>query len=586
MRLKQVQLGYFAIFAVAAFLLLPALHYSLDSLIGLVERRPYLAHIFIDPREFLYYLQTRFTFTDPERLEWFLRFTPFMEVWNGLIWFFWGEVGYFHHLNRWLFAFGTAAFFIAAYRRFSRVSLAANAPHQTDRSILHVIPVALLAYVWLFFPNPTFTLIESFELYTAFFLGVCNYAAALMLTTAQREGASKAHALFCLGFLGLLLSKETNVALAFGLLVFYWALAAAQGLSAKKLLAAMALTAALSVVLWRITIAVEMAELKDMYYLPSSPIIDRLSANAPIILKGLFQYEVSAAITAAFALLLLALAVAAIVGIRRRRIDGELAFILLLLGEFASMFLALSVSHEVQPRYWSVLIPLLVSLLAFSAKFLLDIANRNKAFANCTALALTIFVGFFVGANYHNFLYQFAISHSARNLDDSVISEVAGLLNNGQYVQANPADWEVEQIGSFNGPYNHQTLWPDSPYGNDSIHRVPPSDPEQPYYILDLMGKPCTDGDHSVHADLIGRADYSLLDYAAKLSGFLQGKTPHTSIDGHPGLAPLGEYRWVIYAMSNGMNDRTPCLRKLCYSGRGRGIHSIPNEPARPCPAW
>ena len=564
--------------------MLPALHYSLDTPIGLVERRPDLAHTFVDPGAFLYYLKTRFTFTEPEQLEWFLRFTPFKDVWNGLIWKFFGEVGYFHHLNRWLFVFGTATFLIVAFRRFLGVSLAADAPHQTDRSILYVIPVALLAYVWLFLPNPSFTVIEAFELYTAFFLGVCNYAAALMLTTPRGRG-SKAHALFCLGFLGLLFSKETNVALAFWLLVCYWALVAAQGLSAKKLLAAVALTAALPVVLWRITIAVEMADLKDMYYLPSSPILDRLSANAPIILKGLFQYETSAAITAAFALLLLALAVTAIVAIRRRRIGGELAFILLLLGEFASMFIALSVSYDVQPRYWSVLIPLLASLLAFAAKFLLDAAKRNRAFANCTAMALTIFLGFFVFANYYNFLYQFTIQHSARNLDDSVMSGVTSLLNDGEYVQTNPADWEVEQIKSLNKPYNHQTLWPHSPYGNDSIHGVPPSDPEQPYYILDLMGKPCANGVHSVHADLIGRADYGLLGYAAKLSGFLQGKAPHTSIDGHPGLAPLGEYRWVIYAMSNGMGA-APCLWKLCYSGRGRGIHSIPNEPARPCPVW
>ena len=225
------------------------------------------------------------------------------------------------------------------------------------------------------------------------------------------------------------------------------------------------------------------------------------------------------------------------------------------------------------------LIPLLASLLAFSAKFLLDVAKRNRAFANCTAMALTIFVGFFVFANYYNFLHQFIIQHSARNLDDSVISEVASLLNNGKYVQANATDWNMEQLKSLNTPYNHQTHWPNSPYGDDSIHKVPPSNPQQPYYILDFMGKPCANGFHSVHANLIGRADYSVLGYAGKLSEFLQGGAPHASIDRNPGLTALGEYHWVIYAISNRMDECAPCLRTVLYSDHG--IYSIPSS----CPS-
>ena len=572
-------LGYFAIFGVAAFLFFPAMLYSLNTPIGLVERYWPLADMIGDKGIFAYYLKTRFIFTDTERLEWFTRFQPFFDVWHGLIWNWFGDDGYFHHLNRLLFTLGTAAFLIAAFRRIARLPLAADAPYQTNYNLLHeVIPVALLAYVWLFFPNPSFAMIEYVELYGAFFISVCNYGVALMLTA---RGGYKSHALFFLGFLGLLFSKETNVALACWLLVFYWALVIVKDFSVKKLLAAVALTAAIPVVLWRITIAVEISELKGgAYFLSNVPIFDRFSENASTILIGLFQYETSAAISAAFVFLLLALVVAQSLKFRKRKFDGEFAFIFLLLGEFASMFLALSISYDAQSRHWSVLIPVLASLLAFSAKFLLNVAKRDRAFSNCTAIALTIFAAFFVSANYYNFLYQHIIQHSARNLDDLVILEVASLLNKGEYILANPTDWEMEQLRSLNTPYNHQKFWPNSPYGNDSIHKVPPSNPQRSYYILDFMGEPCANGVHGVHANLIARTDYAILSYAARLSGFLQGEAPHTTIDGNPGLSALGKYRWVIYAISNRMGECAPCLRTVQYSSHG--IYSIPNKTVQP----
>ena len=476
---------------------------------------------------------------------------------------------------------------------------------QTDCNLWKAVPVSLLAYVCLFFPNPSFTFTEGTNHLTAFFLGVSIYAAALMLTARGNKGHAlffldflgfarwtmslmpqiMAHALFCLGFLGLLLSKEPNVAFAFPLLVFYWCLAIVKGWPKMYLLVVFALTAALSVVLWRITIAAKMAEAKGLYYISNSPILDRVTENAPIILKGLLQYEVSAAITAVFAFLLLALVVAAIAKIRRRGIDGELAFIFLLFGEFASMFVALSISFGVVPRYWAVLIPLFAFLLAFSAKFLLEAVKRNRAFANCTAMALTIFVGFFVSSNYYDFLHQFINTHSVRNLDDSVMSQIASLLNNGEYVQANPHDWGMEQVKSLNSDYNHKKYWPDSPYGNDSIHKASPSNPQQSYYILDFMGKPCANEVHGVHANLIARKDYGVLGYAAKLSGFLQGKAPHTTINYIAGPSALGDYRWVIYAISNRMGDCAPCLRRAYYSRHG--IQSEPNEMIPPdCTRW
>ena len=87
-----------ALFAV--FLILPALHYSFDTPMGLIDRNPNSAHKYIDKGKFNYHLATRFKFTDPERLEWFTRFRPFFEVWHGLIWHYFGDDALFHNMSR------------------------------------------------------------------------------------------------------------------------------------------------------------------------------------------------------------------------------------------------------------------------------------------------------------------------------------------------------------------------------------------------------------------------------------------------------------------------------------------------------
>ena len=138
-------------------------------------------------------------------------------------------------MNRWAFTFGALALSIAAFRRASRRPPAKEAPPQTDSNLLQMVPVVLLAYVWLFLPNPIFTLFEGIDVNTVFFMGVSNYAAALMMT-ARGEQSKAHHALFCLGFLGLLLSKESNIALALWLLVCYLGWVIVKGLSEKKML--------------------------------------------------------------------------------------------------------------------------------------------------------------------------------------------------------------------------------------------------------------------------------------------------------------------------------------------------------------
>ena len=550
------------IFIIPLLLFIPVLHYSLPTPIGLIDNAPGLARKFDDASAFLHYLHNTFVDSGQER------FRPFYDVWIGLIWKVFGDAPWPHHLSQWMFHFGAAALFIAAFRRVSTPPLPPNANASSSRTgmPLRAIPVALLACLWLFFPNVPAVRVQPQEVYTVFFLGLCNWAVALMLTTDRGWSAPRHHALFCMGYLGLVFCKEVNVAAALFLLAFWWALAIAKGVSAKKTLVGAALALTLFVAIHRISLSLEMAAIGSRYFASTSSILDRLHENAPKILRGLFQYETSAAVTAVFAFLLISLITAVGARMPRRKIDGELAFILLLLGELISMFLILSLSYGVSLRYWYILVPCLAMLLAFAAKLLLEAAQRHRVLANCTALALAIFIAFFVSANYYNFLHQTLTAHSARNLDARLIAEVAQLLNSGQYVQGSTDDWSFEEMKIL----GQQMHWPKSPYGAHSIHRVPPQDPQQPYYILDMLGNPDL---MDTHASLVGRTDYGILNHAGKVAGLLQGKTPHLSKD--YGMFALGEYRWTLYALPHNMSDYVDQLTAAAGEAIAQSIFDV-----------
>ena len=536
-----------AVFAVPLLLLIvPALHYSLDTPVGLFERKPYLAAKFDSASHFLAYL--RMTFMDIASYG--PRFRPFFEVWTGLVWKLSGDAAWPHHLSRWVFHLGAAAFFIAAFIRVARRPQAAGASPQQAVGWSLLLPAALLGYLWLLFPNLIVVRIETVELHTIFFLGLCNWAAALVLTGG---GVRKAQALFCLGFLGLLFSKEVNVAPALWLLVCWWAWAIAKGISARKLLVGAALTLALLFTVLKVSTALEAAEDEGLYTAPTQPISDRLPQNAAKVFHGLFQTETSTVIAAAFIFLLLALAVLVRARLSQRRLDGELTFVLLVLGEFVSLFLVLCIQFGMTSRYWSVLVPCLATLLAFAAKLLLEAAGRRRALANGAAFALAAFIAYFAAANYYNFLYQAVVQHSARNLDDLAVAEVAQLINSGKYVQANPYNARLEGIRALRGmsAREHGRLWPNSPYGPDSIHEDPPKDFQQPYYFLDIFGQPALAG--NTHVRLVGRTDYRILDYAAKAASLLQGGAPHVSLDSQ--MHKLGKHLWAIYALPHDLGD-------------------------------
>lgn len=573
-RLPVAKAALTAIVAAPLLLLLaPAIHYALDTPIGLLERSPELATKFDSPGALLDYFTQKFTANEETRVR------PVYDLWNGLLWKVFGETAWAHHLVRWLLLFGAVALSIAAFGRIAGWWRAATPALQ---GLPRIAPVALLAYLWLLFPTSTTVRIESVELYTMFFLSICNFAAALVLTAppaASRNATSRHHALFLFGFIGLVFSKEVNVAPALWLLLCYAAFVIVRGVSAQRLLMGLTMVLALAVAGYAIDEALGRAREWGTYYAPTQPLLERLTANSADILRGLFQWQTSPLIAAVLALGALGLLVAWVGKAARHGFNAECLFILLVAGEWVAMFLMLGTQWGMAPRYWSILVPGLAMLMAFAAKFALSALRRRRILANAVAVACVAFIAFFAAANYYDFLHQVAVHHSARSLDDQLLTRAAGLLNTGGYLQVRPEKAHYEQVGvQFDSAWNHRQHWPNSPYGANSLHIEPPKEPGKPYHLLDFQGWPGL-ASLQPHTALVGRSDYAVLRLPRKAAAWVQGGPPHADID--VGMVELGEYRWAIHTVPHNMAEHLRNVVETAGERLGGGVFDVHSDGAK-----
>ena len=549
-----------ALFLIPALLLyLPVFYYSLTTPFGLVDDYFLWQRITLldDPARLLRWLQATFVpgvngdFLDPQGR----RYTPVWEFYGAVVWKVFGPNPALHHLSRWLLHFGAVLAFAAAFWRIaghsSRAENSATAgPGWRYLSLL--LPLALLVYICLFFPNMPAARLAPQEVYSAFFLGLCNWMAVLLLTADRRGGGSRAkwwmssrlhYALFGLSYLGLALSKETNIAAAGGLLVGWYALGLARyGLTRRVLLSGLPLLLIFGLALAKVAAAAQANGVGYGY--PFSP--QAFMQNAGQIYAGLLQTETSGIIAGGFIVLLAALAAAVIGKIRRRIWDKELLFILLLLGQGAGFYLTLSAAYDAPLRYWSILIPIGAMLLALGGRQLLGwAAAHSPAWRYGTAAALGGFILFFTAANYYNFLYQTLAQHSARQVDAAAIAAAARLHNAGEYVHINAfrgteqGHIREEPLRLLKGYPRFAARFHNRQY---VFHQEPPVEAARPWYSVvwyfppDILPTPFT---------WRSRENYPVLAYARPVAAFLQGGPPHQSLDA--GAFPLGEYRISLH---------------------------------------
>lgn len=548
-------------------LFLPALYYTLTTPFALIDDYA-MSKVFMgimDSREEFFRWLTDLTYRDGE-----YRHRPFWEFYNAATWHVLGPVPWLHHLARWVIHFGAVFAFGAALLSFM--------PGHKGRDgvgawgIGRLLPLATLAYLWIFFPNQPAARLAPPGVYMALFLGLCTWMTALMLLRAgkeeRRRSALLVHGVFYLSCVGLAWSRESNAAPLLWLVICYYVVllidAARRNRSEQspvqvgesrfagvlRMLQRVNRWKALGGLLLILLFVYSASQVIEGYiqgghYVPQlTP--ELFIRNVAWICYGLFQIGTSPVITVGLLLLGLPLALIAVRRAVKREFNSEIIFALFLAGQFVVLYLALSISAVPNLRYWYIIIPIFTTLLAFSVKFGLEFLEdgRDERLAKfirrpfkavpprpLAAWALSGFIAFFICCNYYNFLYQTVVQHSIRNDEAELLAAVAGLHNRGEYVQVplDPGRHKETLVGitEYFGAFRPRF------YGEEyDIHRDPPQESERPYYTVRLVDE--------VSGDLT--EDYRLLAYARDVSRVLQIGAPYLVRDG-----AVVVVRWEIY---------------------------------------
>ena len=550
-----------ALLVVPVLLYAPVIYYSLHSPFSLMDDylHWYDLHIFESSSYFYAWLKQVVGIDGAATL-----YRPFWRIYNGVMWAWFGTNAPAQHLIRWILHFGTVAFFCAAFCRIC----AMPSGRSPRGAIGYLLPLWLMVHVWLFFPNSPATRLGNAEVLTAFFLGLCNYVAAVALSWASERRSSPQlrrsrwlwlYGLFLLGFLCLTFSKEVNVALALCLLVAYFLFACQMTKAWLAVVAGAPLFAILALAITRVYAATEYVGVGYGHAWSAYTSM----ANAARILLGLFQVHTSAVIGAGFVALLGALAFGCVAGILRTLrpvvkdrgkdgepeargvtipLHGELAFVLFLIAQFVCMFGILAASHAVTLRYWYPLVPLLSMLLAFAGKFVLEATGGRPGWSERrVALALVVFVVFYVACNYYNFAFQAVAWHSQTNTEDELIEEVRRLGDQGEHVA-------VEDTRAACALMRHVRPALGFLHGIDfTVYATPPA-AGQPYYFVSQEELP----EQRKATTITSRRDYRFLAATSLVASILQlRREPFWQVDGGVRWLHKGRpYVWTIYHIS------------------------------------
>ena len=516
------------LFAVPALLLIPVLYYSLNTPYAFVDDHAAWNYVRVldGPKELWQSLVNEVSGE-------ISRYRPVLTYYDALTWKVYGETMWLHHLTRWLVHFGAVFVWSAAFLRFcsGRRNVATG-----------LVPLGLLVWLWVFFPNSPASRLGPQELYTVFFLGVCTWVTALILSQ-ERGGAETGtgpawwqYGLLYAAYLGLGGSKEINLAVMLWILAFYYALTVRRP-SRRTVLGLSPLALIFLGTLLRVY---EAYSLED-YGVPTIT-TELIGDNAGWLLRGLFQVETSPYIFAGFALLAAILLGATVILAARRRIDARWVFIVFLLGQFAVMYLILLTSWHQVLRYWYILIPVFTTLLAFGSRFILEAAERwLPAWGGATRYAAPVvlvgFVVFFIAGNYYNFLWQTITQHSVRQAEGQVISEIVARHNDGEYIQI-LENYDEHFVGLSRHFSDFAPYWRGQEF---QIHTAPPDD-ERPYYVVGWNNDPIL-AYPEVRID--ARQNYAPLAYAYRAADLLQAGEPYRVNDA--GAVPSNTYGWILY---------------------------------------
>ena len=534
-------------------LLVPAIYYSLTTPFSLIDDYMYGKQwreflIFNDAESFLSWLHRNFVSSEIRR------FRPIWELANGFALAVYGGDALLHHLSRWLLHFSSVAMFVSAVATVLRTER--DGTRTADLALAHssqlrqlLIPIALMVHIWLFFPNSPVSRLQPQEVHTVFFLGLCNWMAALLLVEPAAVSTVRVYltrAIFILGCLGLSCSKEVNVGMTACLLLFQLVLLLRRKRFRRLEIAGSTLLFAITAFgAIRVYAASRHAGVGYGRRLTEIDIYDNISSTV----VGLLQGQTSPLIVATFLGLGIALSFFVVRRLCQRGLDGRLVFLGLLFVEGAALLLMLCLSHGVVLRYWYPLVPLWAVAMAFSAYFVISAASRRSmTAARIARVGLLVFVGFYIACNYSNFLFQTVSQHSAGKLDRATVAEVTRLIEGAEpvWIETTGGEHEDKLAGHFKLGSFLSVL-------EVKPHLVYTEQPLMPsYYYKVSRSAPATPGTLVWAAE--SRRSYAPFSIASTIATFLQGGEQHLSRDA--GVMPLDGYRWNIYRLAGEARPR------------------------------
>lgn len=561
------------LFLPAVLLFLPVLYYSLNTPFSLIDDYG----IAMSPMHYL------------DSLEWFLgwlnrdiltlpgqRWHPFWELYNSLTWKILGPTAWLHHLFRWMVHFASVLLFVAAFLRIAPI----HTGRHPSSLFVHLLPVACLVYVWMFFPNQPAARLGTQEVLSVFFLSMLTFLIAFMLQPASTDrnihSPALVYALFYLAYIGLTFSKENNLGAALWILVFYYAISCrgrdvqlSNRMFQKRLLGGIPLILIFTYSLIMVYAASSVEyTVYDLYN--ASPLDGwHIVRNLRWVTGSIFLTNTSPIIAVTTALMSAFLLRVIARKISMRQLSHEVLFVLFLIGLFVSQCFILTTSPLRVLRYWYILIPVFSALLAFSVRFIMNppppignnsledhpgILSKSRQILAMRPTAIVVFIMFFAGSNYYNFLAQTVVQYHRATIESDLLSEVTRLLDSGERVFYQNRGYEpADRIGTYHAeylPYYHGKQRRDVPPYHAGLGR-------KPYYLVSLKSTAPPRSDLNIHFTVpsarpsspIFLGEYRLMKYAYEVSDALQIGVPNYRAD-HG--APPDD--WVIYHWNGSEN--------------------------------
>ena len=444
-----------AIVFMAVLFFLPAVYYSLLTPFALID----------DYSDWLviYWLQEPGLFIDWFR-ETFInwqpgRFRPFFQISNFAAWFFYGNNSWLHHLSR-LCVKGITVF-LAWY------CLANNFKSGRDKIWDHGhLPLAVLLFISLFFPNHPEARLAPQELHSAFFIMLLNISVINILNTPDQRLYRLSWpqlSLLYAAFIGLFFAKEINIAVLAWFLIFLvliniknWKSNSGKSfiIIKKEICLYLVFILIFLYAFWRIKVAVS----GNTYGTPKIT-LDLIISNYRWLVGEIFQIGTSRIISTVFILLLMIFLGRILFDVIRRarginrRFSRRQLFLIFLLGQFLAMLAILATTWYKVYRFWYPLVPVLALIYAMTVS---DIGEYLEKIMKSTAglifkSFMILFLVYFLMVNYANHMFQFINQHNARNIEVRLLDFLLQKRMAGkEVVITNSSEFESKIIIYFN----------------------------------------------------------------------------------------------------------------------------------------